>query len=72
MKNMKKENVNYVTKQYCKEKEYKLEKNKQYYESELFWEYRKKLGKNKWTEKIIDFYDELLKNKIELVCSNDF
>ena len=59
-------------KQYCKEKEYKLEKNKQYYESELFWEYRKKLGKNKWTEKIIDFYDELLKNKIELVCSNDF
>ena len=53
-------------KQYCKNNNYTLTKNGKYYKSELFWEYKKK------PHKINDFYDELLKNEVELVFSNDF
>lgn len=53
-------------KQYCKNHNYTLTKNGKYYQSELFWEYKKE------SHKINDFYDELLKNEVELVFLNDF
>ena len=53
-------------KQYSKNHNYTLTKNGKYYQSELFWEYKK------GSHKINDFYDELLKNEVELVFLNDF
>ncbi len=53
-------------KEYCRNNNYDLSKNGKYYESELFWEYKKT------SDKINDFYDKLLENEVELVFLKDF